>query len=314
MDTIIRLCAGIINVCAILALAWVILGDFYRATGRNDTVETKKTPVSAVTIVIFISVYCVVLVTHAGAAPLNTVCIAAGALISGFGAVFQIVSRVQLGRSWSNQIRIYEHQNLVTTGVYSVIRHPLYATFIIMFFGNSLMYSNWLSALLTAAVFVPMMDFRARQEEKILCEVFDGYPDYMRSTGRLMVKFGGGAHVVSTASSDNGSLTNGGTGVAVKERTDGKPMSVSPVRQPRFWIFYVLAVGLWALALLLPGSLKLIPLLGVTPYLVCGVIVWMLFRDRDKPGMYGVLLGTFTPFMGEFAVISTCLLLDIPWY
>jgi len=303
MDTIIRICAGIINVAAVIAVAGTALTDFYNGTGRKDAVRTKKTPVSAVTIVIFIVVFCLVLLFKFGAFEFNTVCIAVGSLVSGFGAVFQIVGRVQLGRAWSNQIKIYEHQTLVTTGIYSVVRHPLYATFIVMFFGNALMYSNWLAAVLTAAVFVPMMDFRARQEEKILSETFDGYSDYMKSTGRLFVKIGGANHVPSSEAVST---------VAVKERVEDAS-GVSPFKEERFWVFFVIAVAFWALGLLLPGYLKLIPLVGVTPYAACGVILWMLFRNRDKPTMFGVMLGTLTPFMGMFAVISISELLEIPW-
>jgi len=300
MDTVMRLCAGILNVAAVIGVAGTALADFYKNTGRKDTVETKKTPVSAVTIVIFIAVFCLVLLFRIGAFGFNTVCIVVGALISAFGAVFQIVGRIQLGRSWSNQIKIYEHQTLVTTGVYSVIRHPLYATFIVMFFGNALMYSNWLAGLLTAAVFVPMMDFRARQEEKILCEVFDDYPAYMKSTGRLFVKVGGSKGFSSP--------------VVYEDAAIEKPeKGMSPLREPRFWICFLAAIAIWALGLLLPGYLVLIPLLGVTPYLMCGVILWLLLRNRDKPAMFGVLLGTLTPFMGLFAIISIGELLEIPW-
>jgi len=299
---IIRLCAGIINVAAVIAVAGTALADFYNNTGRHDAVTTKKTPVSAVTIVVFIAVFCVVLLLGIGALPLNTVCIVLGAVISAFGAVFQIIGRIQLGRSWSNQIKIYEHHTLVTTGVYSVIRHPLYATFIVMFFGNALMYSNWLAALLTAAVFVPMMDFRARQEEKILSETFDGYAEYMKTTGRLFAKFSGGGTTAPVS-------PTGDSTVAVKEK-----VSTSPLRVPQFWIVYVVAVGIWAAGLRLPGYLILIPLVGITPYLMVGVLIWMLLRNRYKPEAFGFMLGTLTPFMASFAIISIRLLLDIPLF
>jgi len=325
MDTGIRLCAGILNVAAVLAVAGVIFADFYRSTGRKDTVEMKKTPVSAVTIAIFMLVYCIVILSHHGKVGLNTVCMVVGVLITVFGAIFQIISRVQLGRSWSNQIRIYEHHTLVTTGVYSVIRHPLYATFIVMFLGDALMYGNWLAALLTVVVFVPMMDFRARQEEKILCEAVDGYPQYMETTGRLFVKFPG-RRVASTRQSDEVGISAimtddeychpdevGISATLVADKPVRSPSS-SPLVNPWFWACYVIAVGLWVLALRLPNYWVLIPLIGCTPYMLVGVVLWLLFRDRNKPAMFGVLLGTLTPFMALFAVISNCELLNISWY
>jgi len=304
-DTIIRVCAGIINVAAVIAVAGTALMDFYNATGRKDAVETKKTPVSAVTIVIFIAAYCVVLLFKVGAVRFNTACMVAGALICAFGATFQIIGRVQLGRSWSNQIKIYEHHRLVTTGIYSVIRHPLYATFIIMFLGNALMYSNWLAGVLTAVVFVPMMEFRARQEEKILTETFDGYADYMKTTGRLFVKLWGPRSATVPVRVQSG-VDKGIDTIDPAGRQ-------SPFTEVKFWIFYLITVGVWALGLLLPGNLALIPLISVTPYLICGVVLWLLFRNRDKSTMFGVLLGTLTPFMGMFAVISIGELLELPW-
>jgi protein-S-isoprenylcysteine O-methyltransferase Ste14 len=102
------------------------------------------------------------------------------------GAVFNVVGRLHLKSNWANQIKIYEGHWLVTTGPFSVVRHPLYASLVWMFLGGALIYSNVIALVLTFGVFVPMMYVRAKKEDALLREAFGARFDaYECSTGRL---------------------------------------------------------------------------------------------------------------------------------
>mgnify|MGYP003329869420 CR=1 FL=1 len=85
-------------------------------------------------------------------------------------------------------IRI-EHQ-LVTSGPYRYIRHPLYTFGTMLFTGFILIAGNWL-LMLTAIVALSALFLRTPQEEAMLLERFgDEYRDYMVRTGRYLPKLG----------------------------------------------------------------------------------------------------------------------------
>jgi protein-S-isoprenylcysteine O-methyltransferase Ste14 len=104
------------------------------------------------------------------------------------GAIINLLGRVQLKGNWTNHIKIYESHSLVNRGIYNVVRHPLYASIMLMLFGGSVAYRNWLSAALTAFVFIPFMYYRAKQEEVLLLEEFTEYVEYKKTTGMFLPK------------------------------------------------------------------------------------------------------------------------------
>jgi protein-S-isoprenylcysteine O-methyltransferase Ste14 len=69
---------------------------------------------------------------------------------------------------------------LITTGIYSRCRHPIYLAFIVMNIATVFVFSNmWL--MVVALPFMVLWHFEARQEEKFLLDKFgDGYTVYMR--------------------------------------------------------------------------------------------------------------------------------------
>ena len=74
----------------------------------------------------------------------------------------------------------------MSTGVYRIVRHPLYAFLIWMFYGASFVYSNWIAFLLTSFVFVSTMYYRAREEETVLMERFPEYKVYREKVGMFI--------------------------------------------------------------------------------------------------------------------------------
>ena len=89
------------------------------------------------------------------------------------------VARLHLGNAFSltPQARM-----LVTRGIYSKIRHPVYVFSALALAGLAL-YIDRPKLLLLALVVVPIQLVRAREEERVLSEKFgDSYREYKRST------------------------------------------------------------------------------------------------------------------------------------
>ncbi len=90
-----------------------------------------------------------------------------------------------LGKQWSASLEIAKDHELVTSGPYRLIRHPLYMGIIFMAPGFALVTASWiLVALLPIGVFLFL---RVRKEERMMIERFgEEYLNYMRKTKRFI--------------------------------------------------------------------------------------------------------------------------------
>lgn len=90
-----------------------------------------------------------------------------------------ILARVQLGQAFSVQAKA---STLVTTGLYSRIRNPIY-TFGGLMIAGVIVWTGRPMLLLVFAVLIPLQVYRVRKEERVLEEKFgSAYRDYKRRT------------------------------------------------------------------------------------------------------------------------------------
>lgn len=78
-----------------------------------------------------------------------------------------------------------DHQ-LVTSGPYRYVRHPLYTVGMAMFFAFALLASNWFIALSTAVVLVMLLIRLPKEEQKLVDRFGEQYRQYMQRTGKLL--------------------------------------------------------------------------------------------------------------------------------
>jgi len=91
-----------------------------------------------------------------------------------------------LGQNWSVALEIHKGHRLVTNGVYRLIRHPMYASALLLGLAQGLMLQNWLAGWYTLVVSALAFLIRIPREEKMMCEFFgQEYIDYMKRTGRI---------------------------------------------------------------------------------------------------------------------------------
>lgn len=110
-----------------------------------------------------------------------------GMVLVYFSLFVNVAGRLTMKGQWSNMIKIKENHQVIDTGVFGWVRHPLYASTIWMIFGAALIYGNIGIFVILVVVFYPMMVYRAKQEEALLSELL-GYPDYKARTGRFFPK------------------------------------------------------------------------------------------------------------------------------
>ena len=96
-------------------------------------------------------------------------------------------SHVDLGRNWSISLEIRQHHTLVKTGVYRLIRHPMYTSFFLLGLAQLLLLPNWLAGLSGLIGVAILFVFRVKREEDMMLQMIgDEYRAYMATTKRLI--------------------------------------------------------------------------------------------------------------------------------
>ncbi len=108
-----------------------------------------------------------------------------GALLTAIGIGVAIWARVNLGRNWSSRPAVKEQHELVTTGPYAYVRHPIYSGIMLAALGTALMTSIFGIVML---VFISItFALRINKEEQIMLELFPKqYPEYQKRTKHLV--------------------------------------------------------------------------------------------------------------------------------
>lgn len=98
-------------------------------------------------------------------------------------------AHADLGKNWSPSLEVTEGQQLVTGGIYALLRHPIYTAMTLFAAAQALLLHNWIAGLLGALTFVPIYFIRVPREEQMMLEQFgDQYRNYMKRTSRLFPK------------------------------------------------------------------------------------------------------------------------------
>ena len=108
-----------------------------------------------------------------------------GVLLCALGIALAVVARVYLGQNWGMPMSRKEKPELVTTGPYAAIRHPIYAGMLLAMLGSAIGQSIfWLVPLILCG---PYFIYCGRREEMLMAEEFpEEYRAYMERTKMLL--------------------------------------------------------------------------------------------------------------------------------
>lgn len=88
----------------------------------------------------------------------------------------------------SRTVEVQENQQVVDTGLYSVVRHPMYAVTLVLFLSMPLVLGSFLSlAVMLAYPF--LIAIRIRNEERVLAQGLPGYVEYTKRVRWRMIPF-----------------------------------------------------------------------------------------------------------------------------
>jgi protein-S-isoprenylcysteine O-methyltransferase Ste14 len=109
-----------------------------------------------------------------------------GAALCIIGLGFVVLGSFGLGRSNLSAFpKPRDNSTLVTSGIFSIVRHPIYSGFIFLSFGWSLIWGS-VAAFVAALALVIFFDLKARREERWLEAKFSGYAAYKQRIKKLI--------------------------------------------------------------------------------------------------------------------------------
>lgn len=88
----------------------------------------------------------------------------------------------------SRTIEVQENQKVVDTGLYGVVRHPMYMATIIMFLSMPLILGSLVSFIIFLAYPI-VIAIRIKNEEQVLSEQLDGYAEYKQKVKYKVIPF-----------------------------------------------------------------------------------------------------------------------------
>ena len=109
-----------------------------------------------------------------------------GLALTVIGCAFAIWARLLLGRNWSGTVTVKEDHQLMRTGPYAIVRHPIYSGGLLALFGTALVLGELRGFAGLALTFVGW-SMKLRIEEAFMLEQFGAeYARYQREVGALI--------------------------------------------------------------------------------------------------------------------------------
>ena len=178
----------IIAVCwSIFLIVWLVNAARTKRTVEKQSVESALAHRIPVTLAWFL------IVVPKWSHPLNWQIIPrtdlvqmTGAMICVCGLVFTLWARQTLAGNWSSDVTFKQDHELIRTGPYRFVRHPIYTGLLVMWLGTAIFIGQlrgFISLLLVTIGFW----IKLNQEERLMIQHFpDAYPAYKREVKALV--------------------------------------------------------------------------------------------------------------------------------
>ena len=187
---------------ALIGFVWIIFWIYWLvsaiATGRKAGRPQTKGYFRYfiwIRIAIFLAAIAIIRLSHASGTKFNYPALVVhngyadvvGVVIFGLGLALAIWARLNLGHNWGMPMSRKDKPEMVTSGPYKYVRHPIYSGILAALLGTALVVNlYWLLIMLLAGIYFV---FSAAEEEKYLQTVFpDSYRSYMKQT-KMLVPF-----------------------------------------------------------------------------------------------------------------------------
>ena len=109
-----------------------------------------------------------------------------GAAVAVAGLLFAVWARRHLGTNWSRSVTIKQGHELITSGPYALVRHPIYTGILTGFVGSAIALSEVRGVIVIVLVFLVFWSKLRREEEWMRSQFGDTYAAYAQHTAALV--------------------------------------------------------------------------------------------------------------------------------
>ncbi len=169
-----------------IAVAWIIFWVYWLASafgvkeGRASRRRIPLNGLSALAVILLLRVF-----RGGDLAVHSPVLGAIGAIVFASGLALAMWARIHLGKNWGMPMTQKDEPELVTSGPYRFVRHPIYSGLLVAVLGTALATS--LAGLVIVLVLGGYFYYSATVEERNLIATFpEAYPAYRAHTKRLI--------------------------------------------------------------------------------------------------------------------------------
>ena len=176
-----------------LALLWLAWLAYWIIAARNvKPTRRRESPVSRLMTIVLTALAAVLLAfrgqkltwLHARFLPQTLIGYWLGLLMVVLGLAFAVWARAHLGRNWSGTVTVKEDHELIRTGPYGIVRHPIYTGLLFAILGSAVAFGEW-RGLLAFGFLTLAFVFKLRREERFMSESFPN--DYARYRAEVPV-------------------------------------------------------------------------------------------------------------------------------
>ena len=172
----------------VIGLAWLVFWIYWLASASSSKESVRSGWRTRLTGVSAVGVFLIAGVLRSGSLAVHSLILAAiGALVYACGIALAVWARLYLGRNWGMLMTQRAEPELVTSGPYRFVRHPIYSGFLTAMLGTVLV--NNLTGLIVVAALAAYFSYCGIVEERNLAATFpQAYPGY-KSRTKMLVPF-----------------------------------------------------------------------------------------------------------------------------
>jgi protein-S-isoprenylcysteine O-methyltransferase Ste14 len=171
-----------------IGCAWIVFWIYWVLSAANSKESVSGGWRARLTGVSAVGVFLIAGVLRGGSLAVHSVILTAiGALLFACGIALAVWARLHLGRNWGMPMTQRAEPELVTSGPYRFVRHPIYTGLLTAMLGTALV--DNLLGLVVVAVLVAYFYYCGTVEERNLAAIFPkAYPEY-RSRTKMLIPF-----------------------------------------------------------------------------------------------------------------------------
>jgi protein-S-isoprenylcysteine O-methyltransferase Ste14 len=177
-----------------IRVAWITFGLFWLASARRlkKTERAESHTSLAIRTVGSLAAVLFAFVPWGGLAnplvPRTQMLLVVSVVLAWAGVLFAIWARVILGRNWSATVTLKQSHDLIQSGPYRWVRHPIYSGMLLSFIGV-ILFLDRVGGVVGLVIAIAVYYLKARQEETIMAGHFGQAWEQYRSRTRAIIPF-----------------------------------------------------------------------------------------------------------------------------